>query len=179
MAPRRHPDNPVVFLDIALGDHSLGRIKIELYADVTPKTAENFRQFCTGQFKKGGVPIGYKGSVFHRVIKGFMVQGGDFVEGDGTGCLSIYGSQFADENFTLQHDSAGLLSMANSGPDSNGCQFFIVCNACDWLDQKHVVFGKVLDDESMVVVRKIESVTTTVPLNRPRVPITIRECGQL
>ena len=112
----RSPNNPVVFFDVSVGSTEIGRILIELFSDVTPKTAENFRQFCTGEYRKDTVPLGFKGSMFHRVIKDFMVQGGDFVNGDGTGCMSIYaGSTFADENFTLRHTEPGLLSMANSG----------------------------------------------------------------
>ena len=106
-----HPDNPVVFFDITIGNTEIGRILIELYAHVVPKTAENFRQFCTGEYKKDGVPCGFKNAPFHRVIKDFMIQGGDFVNGDGTGLMSIYGGKFADENFTCKHTQAGLLSM--------------------------------------------------------------------
>ena len=106
---------------------------MELFADVEPKMAENFRQFCTGQFRKDGVPTGYKGSSFHRVIKDFMIQGGDFVNGDGTGVTSIYRGLFPDENFKLRHSAPGRLSVANSGPSTNGCQFFITCSKCDWL----------------------------------------------
>uniref|UniRef100_A0A8D1VUU3 Peptidyl-prolyl cis-trans isomerase n=1 Tax=Sus scrofa TaxID=9823 RepID=A0A8D1VUU3_PIG len=151
------PVNPVVFFDVSIGGQEVGRMKIELFADVVPKTAENFRQFCTGEFRKDGVPIGYKGSTFHRVIKDFMIQGGDFVNGDGTGVASIYRGPFADENFKLRHSAPGLLSMANSGPSTNGCQFFITCSKCDWLDGKHVVFGKIID--GLLVMRKIEGVT--------------------
>uniref|UniRef100_A0A8D1QLH5 Peptidyl-prolyl cis-trans isomerase n=1 Tax=Sus scrofa TaxID=9823 RepID=A0A8D1QLH5_PIG len=149
------PVNPVVFFDVSIGGQEVGRMKIELFADVVPKTAENFRQFCTGEFRKDGVPIGYKGSTFHRVIKDFMIQGGDFVNGDGTGVASIYRGPFADENFKLRHSAPGLLSMANSGPSTNGCQFFITCSKCDWLDGKHVVFGKIID--GLLVMRKIET----------------------
>lgn len=107
-----------------------------------------------------------------------MIQGGDFVNNDGTGRLSIYGDHFNDENFTLQHTGPGLLSMANSGPNTNGCQFFITCGKCDWLDNKHVVFGKVLDEESLLVVRKIENVPVGAQ-NKPKLPITVTECGEL
>eukprot|EP00743_Colponemidia_sp_Colp-15_P003395 GILK01003669.1.p1 GENE.GILK01003669.1~~GILK01003669.1.p1 ORF type:complete len:181 (-),score=17.67 GILK01003669.1:19-561(-) len=175
---QRHPDNPVVFFDITIGGHPQGRIKMELYKDIVPKTAENFRQLCTGEYRKGGVAIGYKGCSFHRVIKDFMVQGGDFIEGDGTGSTSIYGEKFADENFALRHDQAGLLSMANSGPNTNGCQFFLTCGKCDWLDNKHVVFGKVLDASSLLVVRKIENVPVGAG-SRPKLAVVISECGEM
>ena len=150
---------------------------MELFKDVCPRTAENFRQFCTGEHRSNGVPIGYKHCSFHRIIKDFMIQSGDFVKGDGTGCLSIFGEKFADENFTLKHDTPGLLSMANSGPNSNGCQFFITCAKCDWLDDKHVVFGTVLDQASMLVVRKIENVPTTD--SKPKLAVHITQCGEL
>uniref|UniRef100_A0A4W5N5J6 Peptidyl-prolyl cis-trans isomerase n=1 Tax=Hucho hucho TaxID=62062 RepID=A0A4W5N5J6_9TELE len=146
----------------------IGRMKVELFADVVPKTAENFR--------KDGVPIGFKGCTFHRVIKDFMIQGGDFVNGDGTGICSIYRGPFADENFRMKHSAPGLLSMANSGPGTNGCQFFITCTKCDWLDGKHVVFGKVVD--GLLVMRKIENVPTG-PNNKPKLPILIAQCGEM
>jgi peptidyl-prolyl isomerase H (cyclophilin H) len=103
--------NPVVFFDVTLAGNPIGRIKIELFADMCPKTAENFRQFCTGEHKKNTLPIGYKSCGFHRIIKSFMIQGGDFINGDGTGRISIYGDHFADENFTLRHTSPGYVSI--------------------------------------------------------------------
>ena len=110
--------------------------------------------------------IGYKHCKFHRVIKDFMIQGGDFLKGDGTGCLSIYGTRFDDENFKATHTGPGLLSMANSGPNTNGCQFFVTCGKCEWLDDKHVVFGRVLGD-GLLVIRKVENVQCG-PNNKPR-----------
>jgi peptidyl-prolyl isomerase H (cyclophilin H) len=168
--------NPIVFFDISIGGQHAGRVKMELFADTTPRTAENFRQLCTGEFRKGGKPVGYKGCAFHRVIKGFMIQGGDFLRGDGSGCTSIYGDAFADENFALKHVGPGLLSMANSGANSNGCQFFMTCDACDWLDGKHVVFGKVVD--GMLCVRKVENVPVGAN-SKPKLPIVITECGEM
>lgn len=149
---------------------------MELFAHAVPKTAENFRQFCTGEYKPQGIPLGYKGALFHRVIKEFMIQSGDFINNDGTGSISIYGGNFPDEKFEFTHDSAGLLSMANSGKDTNGCQFFITCAKCNFLDKKHVVFGRVLD--GMLIVRKIENCPTAGE-NKPRIPIVISQCGQL
>ena len=167
-----------MFFDIAVGGVSVGRIKMELFADVVPRTAENFRQLCTGELrdKSSGKPLGYKGCAMHRVIKDFMIQGGDFVKGDGTGCLSVYGTKFADENFVGRHTGPGLLSMANSGPNSNGCQFFITCAETDWLDDKHVVFGRVLGD-GLLVVRKVENVQCVG--NKPKLPCVIEECGEM
>jgi len=173
---------PIVFFDVNIGETFAGRIKMELFSDYVPKTAENFRQFCTGECRRNGQPQGYKNSTFHRVIKDFMIQGGDFIAHDGTGSTSIYGSgvQFEDEKFLgptgAGHDGSGWLSMANSGPNTNGCQFFITCQPCDFLDQKHVIFGRISD--GMLVVRKIENVPTG-PNNRPKLAVKIVECGEM
>jgi len=150
---------------------------MELHADSVPRTAENFRQFCTGEHKNHlGRPQGYKGARFHRVIKDFMVQGGDFVNGDGTGSATIYGTRsFADEGFKGKHDGMGVLSMANSGPNTNGCQFFILTAPAPHLNGKHVVFGRVVD--GLDVVRKIENVRTRD--ERPVQEVVVAQCGEM
>ncbi|KAI0755536.1 cyclophilin-like domain-containing protein [Fomes fomentarius] len=167
---------PIVFMDINIGETPAGRLKMELFSDIAPKTAENFRQLCTGEYRLNSRPQGYKGATFHRVVPNFMCQGGDFLKGDGTGSFSIYGDKFPDENFKEKHTGPGLLSMANSGPNTNGCQFFITTAKCDFLDGKHVVFGRVID--GMLTLRKIENVPTG-PNNRPKLAVKIVECGEM
>ena len=213
--------HPVVFFDVTIGGQPAGRIRMELFKSQVPRAAENFRQLCTGEYRRSGAPMGYKGVRFHRVIRDFMSQGGDILKGDGTGRACIYaGDRFEDEpaGLKLRHATPGLLSMANSGPNTNACQFFLTCapaggwvgrgagrwsgrgarcsvpsrEVCarshlpphppplppDWLDGKHVVFGKVMDAESMLVVRKIENVPTAQG-NKPRLEVIVSECGEL
>ncbi|GAA0168828.1 hypothetical protein Leryth_005284 [Lithospermum erythrorhizon] len=169
--------NPRVFFDITVGGQPAGRVVIELFADTTPRTAENFRALCTGEkgVGKSGKPLHYKGSTFHRVIPEFMCQGGDFTAGNGTGGESIYGAKFADENFIKKHTGPGILSMANSGPNTNGSQFFICTEKTEWLDGKHVVFGQVV--EGMDVIRAVEKVGSSS--GRTSKPVVIADCGQL
>jgi peptidylprolyl isomerase len=169
--------NPRVFFDITIGDKAAGRITFELFADVVPKTAENFRALCTGEkgMGKQGKPLHYKGSRFHRIIQQFMCQGGDFTRGNGTGGESIYGNKFEDENFKLKHTTPGLLSMANAGPGTNGSQFFITTIVTDWLDGKHVVFGKVVD--GMDVVKKMEAAGSRS--GQTSADVVITDCGEL
>jgi len=170
---------PRCFFDVEIGGRPAGRIQFVLRPDVVPKTADNFLKLCTGEMGMGknpqGKPLHYKGAFFHRVIPNFMLQGGDFTTGDGRGGESIYGGKFPDENFQLRHDQPGLLSMANSGPNTNGSQFFITTVATPHLDGKHMVFGKVV--KGMDIVSAIEAVGSGTGKTSQNVQIV--NCGRL
>eukprot|EP00930_Biecheleria_cincta_P101302 TRINITY_DN92942_c0_g1_i1.p1 TRINITY_DN92942_c0_g1~~TRINITY_DN92942_c0_g1_i1.p1 ORF type:complete len:410 (+),score=104.85 TRINITY_DN92942_c0_g1_i1:62-1231(+) len=172
------PENSKVFFNIKIGDDEAEKVEMELFTKHYPKTAENFRALCTGEKGKGkqGKDLSFKGSIFHRIIPGFMCQGGDFTRGNGTGGESIYGNKFADEfdNGYITHNAGGLLSMANSGKDTNGSQFFITLASCTHLDGKHVVFGKVTD--GMDVVKKMAAVGSSSGSTSKKV--LIEECGE-
>ncbi|MFI7413695.1 peptidylprolyl isomerase [Streptomyces sp. NPDC049627] len=157
-----------VFFKVSANGEDLGRIVFRLFDDVVPKTARNFRELATGQHG-----FGYKGSPFHRVIPEFMLQGGDFTNGNGTGGKSIYGEKFADENFQLKHDRPFLLSMANAGPGTNGSQFFVTTIVTPWLDGKHVVFGEVVEGED--VVKAIEALGSRSGKTSKK--IVVEDCG--
>jgi cyclophilin family peptidyl-prolyl cis-trans isomerase len=163
-----------VFFDIAVGDAAPARLVMKLYADKLPRTVENFRALCTGE--KG---FGYKGSKFHRVIKGFMAQGGDFTRGDGTGGKSIYGRTFDDEGFPVKHTKRGQLSMANAGKNTNGSQFFLTFTPCPHLDGRHMVFGEVESDAgSQKLLDLIESLGN--PRDGPPLKsIVVTDSGEL
>ncbi|KAJ6588114.1 peptidyl-prolyl cis-trans isomerase [Mycena capillaripes] len=171
-------DRPLTYFDITIGGQPIGRVVFSVYSDLVPKTAENFRALCTGEKGTGiqGKPLWYKGSGFHRVIKGFMCQGGDFTAGNGTGGESIYGEKFEDEAFPVKHEKPFLLSMANSGPGTNGSQFFITTAPTPHLDGKHVVFGEVVKGKS--IVRQIENYPTSSG-DVPNAPVVIADCGVL
>jgi len=172
-------EHPIVFFDMSIGEEPAGRIEMELFATHYPKTAENFRALCTGEKGLGtrGKPLHFKGSSFHRVIPGFMCQGGDFTRGNGTGGESIYGDKFEDEfeRGVVGHAEPFLLSMANSGPNTNGSQFFLTTARTPHLDGKHVVFGKVLSGKE--VVRAIEGVGSGS--GKTAQPVLISNCGEV
>ncbi|KAI4226792.1 MAG: hypothetical protein L6R40_008242 [Gallowayella cf. fulva] len=160
--------HPQVYFDVTVNDGPPAKIVFDLYYDVVPKTAENFRALCTGE--KG---FGYQGSSFHRIIPGFMLQGGDFTAGNGTGGKSIYGNKFNDENFTRKHDRPYMLSMANAGPNTNGSQFFITTVATPHLNGKHTVFGEVVSGQEYV--KAIEDVGSSS--GKPSSKVTIVKSG--
>ncbi|XP_058115705.1 peptidyl-prolyl cis-trans isomerase CYP21-1 [Magnolia sinica] len=167
-----------VFLDVDIDGQHAGRIVIGLYGQVVPKTVDNFRALCTGEMGKGvsGKSLHYKGTPFHRIISGFVIQGGDTVHGDGRGSESIYGGTFPDENFKIKHSHAGTVSMVNSGPNSNGSQFFITTVKASWLDREHVVFGKVI--QGMDTVYAIEGGAGTYN-GKPRKKVIIFDSGEI
>jgi len=166
-----------VFFDMEIDGQAAGKITFGLFGETTPRTAENFRALCTGEKGNGqsGKPLHYKGSKFHRVIPEFMLQGGDFTHGTGTGGESIYGGKFDDENSKIKHSTPGLLSMANAGPNTQGSQFFITTVSTPWLDGKHVVYGKVL--EGMDIVKKIESLGSRS--GKPSSEVRIADSGEI
>lgn len=172
-------ENPRVFFDVQIGDVDAKRLEMELFANVCPRTCENFRALCTGEKGDGksGKPLTFKDSIFHRVIPGFMAQGGDFTRGNGTGGESIYGMKFEDEwtNGHVQHSKGGLLSMANSGPNTNGSQFFLTFGATPHLNGKHVVFGQVKEGADLLkAMAKVGS--NGGPTS---VPVKIVDCGEV
>ncbi|XVE48872.1 hypothetical protein DITRI_Ditri01bG0036800 [Diplodiscus trichospermus] len=167
-----------VYLDVDIDGQHVGRILIGLYGQVVPKTVENFRALCTGEKGKvaNGKALLYKGTPFHRIVSGFMIQGGDIIHGDGRGSESIYGGTFPDESFKIKHSHAGVVSMANPGPDSNGSQFFITTVKTSWLDGEHVVFGKVI--QGMDIVYMIEGGAGTYS-GKPRKKVIIADSGEI
>ena len=164
-----------MFFDISIDSKPAGRLVFELFKKDVPKTSQNFLEFCKGYKSNDKVTLSYKNSIFHRIIPSFMCQGGDIINGNGTGSVSIYGQKFADENFKHKHDKPGLLSMANSGPNTNGSQFFITTVECPWLDGKHVVFGKLTDGVKVLNAMEAQGSSS----GRTKTKVEIADCGEL
>ena len=173
--PKYNPENPKVFMDIKIGDEEPKKVIFELFKDATPLTAENFRCLCTGEKSTEEQELNFKGNKFHRIINNFMAQGGDITMGNGTGGYSIYGRKFDDEQVWIPHAEKGLLSMANSGPNTNGSQFFITFVETSHLNGKHTVFGRVI--KGWDVVKQMEDVKTE-DQDKPVKPVEIFDCGE-
>lgn len=167
-----------VFMDIEIEGGESGQIVIGLFGTAAPRTVENFRALCTGEkgVGKEGKPLHYKGSTFHRIIPKFMIQGGDFTHGSGIGGESIFGGKFEDEGFMVKHKRPFLLSMANSGPNTNGSQFFITVARTPWLDGKHVVFGEVLEGQDLVKAMEAQGSSGK---GKPKTTVTIVDSGHI
>jgi len=174
------PVRPKVFMDIKIEGQPKGRLVIELYSDKVPKTAENFRRLCIGDAglaKSLRVPLHYKGTPFHRIVPGFMCQGGDITRRNGMGGESIYGPQFEDENFKVPHNKVGTVSMANRGPNTNGSQFFITTKVCNQLNGGYVAFGQLI--EGFDLLEEMEACGTKTDQGTPTKKIIISNCGEL
>mmetsp|Transcript_80 Transcript_80/g.70 ORF Transcript_80/g.70 Transcript_80/m.70 type:complete len:196 (+) Transcript_80:1-588(+) len=171
-----NPDRSYVYFDISINYEYIGRISFELFDDIVPQTATNFRYLCTGEkVSKNEHKLFYKGCKFHRIVPGKIVQGGDITRGDGRGGQSIWHEDFADENFEVKHFKAGMLSMANKGPDTNSSQFFITLDNTFWYDSKHVVFGQMTEGKN--VLEKLEALGSES--GKPSKIALIEHCGLL
>lgn len=159
-----------VYMKFRQGTQPLGKVVFGLFGDEAPKTVANFRQLCTD----GVDGMSYTGTYIHRIIERFLIQGGDVVNGDGSGAISVYGQYFEDENTTNNHTGPGFLGMANRGPDTNGCQFYVTAMATPWLNGKHTIFGKVVEEQA--IIHAIEKSKTDSD-DRPLKPVVITECG--
>jgi peptidyl-prolyl isomerase H (cyclophilin H) len=177
IAPEPDWGGPRVFLELTIAGRPIGRVVIELYPEKCPRACENFRQLCTGEYRPRGVPVGYRDTPFHRVIPGFIVQGGDADRRDGTGSISIFGNTFADEESAFTFSEPGIVALANSGPNTNGCQFFITLDELTEIDGQYVAFGRVV--AGMFVVRQIEAVPVKPNTEAPSMPVLVAQCGEL
>ena len=167
--------NPRAFFDIAIANKPVGRLTFEVFKNDVPKTSDNFLAFCKGYKMNESANISYKDTIFHRIIPDFMCQGGDIMNGNGTGSVSIYGRKFEDENFKIKHDKPGLLSMANSGPNTNGSQFFLTTVETPWLDGHHVVFGELKEGLDVLKTMENEGSGSGTTKNK----VSIHDCGVL